>query len=387
MSADRGREFLLPAGLDRHVAAMRAHLVAKIAAADGFLPFDAFMHEALYAPGLGYYVAGLTKFGASGDFVTAPDISPLFGRTIARNLVPVLDAIDSRTVVEYGPGAGALADAIIAWFAAADRPLDYRLVEISPDLAARQQQRLARWCDAPGITVTWSADPANEPVRGAIIANEVADALPVRRFQRTADGVVELGIASAGDTLVAAERAADAALGDAVAAIESRRGAPLPAGYVSEYAPALAGWVATLAQSLQEGLLLISDYGAGTRDYYNDERSAGTFRCISRHRAFDDPLLAPGVVDMTAWVDFTALAEAGTGAGLELTGYTTQSGFLLGGGIDQELGAAPSPADAAAVKTLVLPGEMGERFRFLGFNRGTLPAVAGFGFRDIRHSL
>ena len=391
MVAEMDTAAILPPELAKHVASMRQHLAVKLDALAGFLPFDAFMHEALYAPGLGYYVTDLAKFGTAGDFVTAPEISPLFGRVVARNIAPVLDAVDSTQVVEYGPGSGALADAIIAWCIEHERPIDYAFVEVSPALAARQRARLCRYDTAAGVTMRWLQDPVGTSIRGVVIANEVADALPVRRFRRTVDGVSEIGLRRDAAALVWSERPANDALRADVAALERRRGAPLPQGYTSEYAPGLADWLAQVAATLSAGLLLVVDYGAGAPDYYSDERDGGTFRCHFRHRAFDDPLLAPGVVDMTAWVDFTALAEAGLAAGLTPSGFTSQAAFLMGGGLVDEctgrFDPVRDPAVAAAIRTLTLPGEMGERFRFLGLQRGTLPAVAGFGFRDLLHSL
>ncbi len=383
--------FELPLELHEHAARVRAHLASAVAAADGFLPFDAFMHEALYAPGLGYYAAGLKKFGADGDFVTAPEVSPLFGRVLARNAQPVLAALDSKTVVEYGPGSGALAESLIQWFAERELALDYRLVEVSADLVARQRSRLSGLASQPGIEVSWVSDVAAESIDGVIIANEVADALPVCRFRRTDDGVDEVGLVDSDDGLALAYRPARERVGVAINAIEAARGDRLPAGYSSEYSPGLASWVGAVAKTLRRGLWLVSDYGLSRRDYYSDERTDGTFLCHFRHRAHADALAFAGLQDMTAWVDFTALAEAGVAAGLTLVGYTTQSGFLVGGGLADECTGELAPAEqlaqAAALKTLTLPGEMGERFRFLGLARGTLPPVAGFGFRDLSYQL
>ena len=391
MAAKQIGEHVLPAVLAAHAGAVDAHLRGCVMQAQGFLPFDAFMHEALYAPGLGYYVAGLAKIGGGGDFITAPEISPLYGRVIARTIVPVLAELGSNSVVEYGPGTGALAEAIIDWFAEQGRSLDYCLVEVSPDLAACQRERLNQRTRPSNIRWHWVDDPAALLVRGVILANEVADALPVRRFRLSGNSVLEVGVSIRDGALALVEQPARAAVAAAVAALQRRRGAPWPDGFQSEYAPGLAPWVGALASNLDAGLILIADYGAGAPDYYGAERSSGTFRCHFRHRAYDDALLAPGLTDMTAWVDFTALAEAALAAGLGLAGFTTQSGFLIDGGvIDEATGRydpASQPAVAAALRTLTMPGEMGERFRLMGLERGTLPPVAGFGFRDLTHTL
>ncbi|MEM8983371.1 MAG: SAM-dependent methyltransferase [Pseudomonadota bacterium] len=390
MSSTADFRAALPSALAAHADAVREHLIRAVAAADGFLPFDAFMHEALYAPGLGYYVAGLPKLGSDGDFITAPEVSPLFGRVIARNIAAVLDAVDSNIVVEYGPGSGALADAIIAWFVAHDRSVDYRLVDVSPDLVARQQQRLSHWQTHPNVSLTWLADP-NEQIDGVVVANEVADALPVRRFSCAADGYREIGIAADEGQLTLAARTPAAAMADDLSALVSRRGAALPTGYRSEYAPGLVPWVDALAATVGTGLILLIDYGAGSREYYADERSDGTFRCHFRQHAIDDPLLAPGLMDMTAWVDFSVVAATAIAGGLDVVGFATQAGFLVAGGLadeyDTALEGGAMLAQASAVKTLTLPGEMGERFRFIGLGRGTLPPIPGFAVQDLRYSL
>ncbi|MEO0577724.1 MAG: class I SAM-dependent methyltransferase, partial [Pseudomonadota bacterium] len=233
---------------------------------------------------------------------------PLFGRVIARNCAPILDALQTSTIVEYGPGSGALADAVIGWFAERERSLDYRLVEVSPDLAARQRARLEHWTQQPQITLDWFDDPTTQTIRGVVLGNEVADALPVRRFRRTATGFDELGLAADGDALRIAERSAPSTVAADLAALEQRRGSPFPPGYTSEYCPALANWVTAVVRTVDAGLVLLCDYGAGASEYYADERYDGTFRCHFRHQAIDDPLFAPGLVDMTAWVDFTTLA-------------------------------------------------------------------------------
>ncbi|MEM1264145.1 MAG: SAM-dependent methyltransferase [Pseudomonadota bacterium] len=391
MSSTADFSAALPPALAAHARAVREHLGQAVTRAGGFLAFDAFMHEALYAPKLGYYVAGLPKLGADGDFVTAPEVSPLFGRVIARNIADVLAAMPSEVVVEYGPGSGALADAIIGWFVDHELAIDYRLFDVSPDLAARQQQRLARWMDQPGVRIKWMSEAPAERIDGVIVANEVADALPVRRFNVTADGHREIGIGVRDGELVAAGREPSPAMLADLAAIAMRRGGEFPTGYRSEYAPSLAPWVARLVATLGNGLILLIDYGAGSREYYADERAGGTFRCHFRQRAVDDPLLAPGLMDMTAWVDFSVVADAAVAAGFDVIGFTTQAGFLVAGGLadeyDTALDGSAMLAQASAVKTLTLPGEMGERFRFIGLGRGTLPTIPGFGFQDLRHSL
>ncbi len=374
--------------LRAHGEQVLAHLRNQVSAADGFLGFDAFMHEALYAPGLGYYASGLRKFGAEGDFTTAPEISPLFGRVLARQIAEVHDALGVNEVVEFGPGTGALAEAILGWFQEHDRPVRYTLVEVGPGLAERQRARLSDQLTDERLHVTWANDLGELRCRGAIIANEVMDALPVVRFKVTADGVREIGIAVDDDKLIEAQRPAREAIVAAVRALNI----PLPEGFVSELCLALPGWLQGLSDMLDSGVVLLSDYGYSRSDYYAAERDAGTLMCHFRHQAHSDYLFAPGLQDLTAWVDFTAVAEASDAAGLVFAGYTNQASFLLGGGLSEELAATEANTgemlrQSAAIKTLTLPGEMGERFRFMALSRGTLPLLSGFSMKDLSYTL
>jgi SAM-dependent MidA family methyltransferase len=344
---------------------------AEIRQAGGAIGFGRYMELALYAPGLGYYSGGTAKLGAAGDFVTAPEISPLFGRCIARQVAEVLDAIGGGEVLELGGGSGALAEAALE---EAGGDLAWSMLEPSPELQARQQARLGdrvRWCQAL---------PAG--FKGVILANEVADALPVERF-RICDGEPRrLGVACAdagfGWTLMAPEPEFVLQLREIEAAI----GEPLPEGFSGEFCPLLKPWVGSLCCSLERGLVLIFDYGLPRKELYAPERDGGTLICHYRHRAHGDPFLWPGLQDLSAWVDFTAVAEAGTEAGLVLEGFTTQAAFLAGAGIGTMLpGAGVTAAEillAQQARRLLLPGEMGERFRVMGLSRGLGPALSGF---------
>ncbi len=376
-----------------HGARMDAALRAAIVAAGGALPFDRFMELALYAPGLGYYTAGARRFGRDGDFVTAPELSPLFGRCVAAQAEEVLEALGGGDLLELGAGRGTLAADLLEALRDADRlPARYLILELSGALREEQRATLAR--RVPGLLdrVCWLDAVPAAGFRGLVFANEVADALPVSRF-RVAGGLIEEAcVGVAGDGFAWVWRPAGAQFAERVAALQAEAG-PLPDGYVSEFCPRLAPWIATLAEPLAAGVLLLIDYGYPRREYYLPERTDGTLQCHYRQRAHPDPLRLVGLQDITAHVDFTAAAEAGHAAGLAVAGYTTQAHFLLGCGLDRLL-AESDPADTAAhlarmqqARALTLPGEMGERFQALALTRGLDRPLRGFALRDLRGRL
>ncbi len=371
-----------------HSARVAEHLREAMAAAGGAIPFARFMELALYAPGLGYYSAGAVKLGAAGDFVTAPEISPLFGRCLARALAPVLSSLDDPVVLEPGAGSGALAAVMLdEWAALGVAPSRYLILETSAGLRRWQRANLA----GRGA-VEW-IDTLPEGFEGVVVANEVLDAMPVTRFVCEGGTVHELGVAPDGEGFRWVRLPAPAALVQRVAAIESLLGAPLPDGYTSEVNFAAEAWVATVARHLARGCLLLVDYGFPRREFYQPQRSQGTLMCHYRHRAHGDPFCFPGLQDITAHVDFTAVAEAAAGAGLRLDGYTHQAGFLLDAGITA-LAARVNPADvhaqmetAAQLRRLTLPQEMGELFKVVSLSRGLETGPRGFGLRDLGGAL
>ncbi len=381
-------------------AALEALIRREIDAAGGRLAFDRFMDLALYAPGLGYYVAGAPKLGATGDFVTAPEISPLFGRALAVACREGLRALESSTanggdLLEFGAGSGALAAEILTALAA-DGPLPgrYLILEPSPDLAAQQRRTLSERVPELFARCHWLERlPAS--FQGVILANEVLDAMPVHRFQIGAHGQVqEICVGREGERFieVLAEPAAPA-LRAAVAALHAAGVATQP-GYRSEVNLRLAPWVQALSARLAAGLLLAIDYGYPRAEFYLDERNQGTLMCHSRHRAHSDPYRDLGLQDITAHVDFSALAAAGHAAGLRLAGYTTQANFLIGCGIDALIAEAGAQdpmamlALTAGAKQLLLPSLMGERFQVLGLASGLDDlALSGFAVRDLRDRL
>lgn len=377
-----------------HSAALVTHISDRIHAAGGHIGFAEFMRLVLYAPGLGYYSAGTRKFGEAGDFVTAPEVSPLFSRVLARQCHEVLAALGGGDVLEIGAGSGVLAaDLLAALEESGGLPSRYLILEVSAELRERQRRILAERVPRALPSVRWLDALPEAKLRGLVFGNEVVDALPVERFRRTAQGVLQ-GVVSVGRSgLEIGWRQAPTVLAAAVAAIERRLGRPFDEGYTSEISLGLPGWVADVASVIDSGVLLLSDYGLSESEYYAPARTEGTLRCHYRHRAHEDVLLYPGLQDLTAWVDFSALARAGVGAGLELIGYTTQAHFLIAGGLESELAGLAALGDrqrlalSAQVKTLTLPGEMGEIFRFMAFGRSFDHPMTGFRLTDLRSTL
>jgi len=347
-------------------AALRARIDRAIAAAGGWLRFDRYMQLALYEPGLGYYSAGAEKLGPAGDFTTAAELGTFLGDALAHFFSPILATMRAPRVMELGAGSGRLAARVIERLLAAGcADLRYDILEPSADLRSRQAARLSDF----GERVRWLDSLPDGPTTAVVFGNEVADALPVVRFEIAAGEVRPLGVAVEAGRLVWSRGAEDAELTSAVRAIERDVGA-LPEGYRSEVCLALPAWIATLGAGLEQGGLLLIDYGLPRRDYYRAERQDGTLVCHYRHRAHADPFLLPGLQDITAWVDFTACARAGRDAGLTLAGYTTQAQFLLTALATTTPAPELDARAASALKTLVLPGEMGERFKLIWLTRG-----------------
>lgn len=382
--------------LAMHHRRLRAQIVAAARAAGGGLPFDHFMELALYAPELGYYTGSATKFGAAGDFVTAPEISPLFGLCLARQCAEVLTALDGGDILEFGAGSGALALAILQGLKQLGRlPERYLIVEVSPELRARQQAVLEPHLPQLGTRVEWR-ETLPGSLRGVLLANEVLDAMPVQRFSIGSAGRINEVLVVPDDTApsgLAEKIAAPVSPGlvAAVAQLQAEGLATAP-GFCSEINLRLLPWMRAVANSLEQGLLLIVDYGYPRREYYAPTRCRGTLMCYFRHTAHEDPYCHLGQQDISAHVDFSAVAAAGTAAGFTLAGYTTQAHFLLGCGIDEIWSDRATAAGtlmhlAAGVKQLLLPAAMGERFRVLGLNRRLEQAWCGFSMRDLRGRL
>lgn len=363
---------------------LRRRIEAEVDGNGDWIPFERFMYRALYEPGLGYYSAGAEKFGPGGDFVTAPELSDLLALALIVQFEPLLAALDQPVVLELGAGNGTLArDCLYAMDARGLRHVAYRILEPSATLRARQERLLERF----GARVQWLSSLPSEPFDGLMLANEVIDALPASVFTIRGSEVLPVGVARRQGRLAWAPGRPDPALTEAVRHIESRRAAPLPDGYRSELRLQLEAWLSSVTSELRSGALVCIDYGLVGREYYHDERSQGTLLCHYRQRPLADPFHLPGLQDISAWVDFSATAEACRAAGLTVSGFTTQ-GLNLVAALSEYSGLTAKLADpraAAALKTLMLPGEMGERFKVLLATRAC--ESLGLAGRDLRNRL
>jgi SAM-dependent MidA family methyltransferase len=387
------RELMLNDAQAQHCARMHEFLAGQIAAAGGWLSFERFMDTVLYAPGLGYYSAGAHKLGVGGDFTTAPEVSRLFGSCVARQCAEVLSALGRGSIMEIGAGSGRLAvDILLRLESLGALPESYFILEISADLRERQRRRFARYLPQLQERMFWLDQPPEAPFDGLILANEVLDALPVKRFRWYRDRVEELGVVNEGGCFAGRPRAASPAVADACRRLSTAGGA-WDDGYESEYCPRLGAWTESVTRPLRAGAALWFDYGLPRSQYYLPERQEGTLLCHFRHRAHGDPLLYPGLQDITAWVDYTLLAEASRAAGFTLAGFTTQSYFLAGLRVDREMQMiAGDDANQFArlanqARQLMLPGEMGERFKTMAWLRGLELPLSGFALHDLRHTL
>ena len=384
------RSAALPTGLPApgpdalaHGGRVAAHIAGEIRRAGGWLPFSAYMRLALYAPGLGYYAAGAAKFGAAGDFVTAPEISPLFGHALANQFAEVLK-LTGGGVLELGAGTGRLAADVLTRLAALDvLPDTYAILEPSPDLAERQQRVLRALDPELAVRVRW-LDALPAEWTGVMFGNEVLDALPIELLARRGGKHFRRGVALDANGGIA-WRDEPLAAGTYTAAIDTL----FPAGdYESEINPEGEALTETLARILRRGLLLWLDYGFPALEYYHPQRTSGTLMCHYRQHAHGDPLALPGLQDITAHVDFSAIARAGLDAGADLAGYTSQANFLLGCGIADLLQQSGAPGTARylrhsnAVQRLLSPAEMGELFKVIAFTREVDQALRGFAAGD-----
>ena len=388
---------LRPTELPEPAAEAREHsnrltgsIRAELARSGGWMPFDRFMELALYAPGLGYYTAGARKFGEAGDFVTAPEISPLFARCLARQCRQLLEELAGGDLLEVGAGTGVLAtDLLLELEALQMLPERYFILEVSPDLQQRQRETLTLRAAHLLDRVQW-LDAMPEPgFSGVVIANELLDAMPVSRFTIAESGVQE-GFVRWSDEGFEHHwgEPVTPGLKGAVTALQAELG-PFAVGYVSELNLRAGPWLRSLAQRIGRGAALLIDYGYPGAEYYHPQRSMGTLMCHYRHRAHDAPLILPGLQDITAHVDFSSIAKTGLDAGFELKGYTTQAHFLLGCGLDSLLMESdPNEIEShitlmQAVKRLTMPTEMGERFKVVALGKGIESSLMGFGLRDL----
>lgn len=374
-----------------HSDRVRELVAARIAAGGGFLGFADYMDTVLYAPGLGYYSAGAQKFGAAGDFVTAPELGSVFARCLARLTGAALRQLGGGVILEAGGGSGALAADLLV--ALRDSPPErYVLLDVSGDLRDRQRRTIAARVPELLDRVSWLDALPTGAWQGVLIANEVLDALPVERFRIGPDQPEQLGVRMAEGALAWAARPPPPPLAAALRSLEAQLGSPLAEGYTSEIGLRQASWLRALLGSLRRGLALCIDYGGTRREVYHPGRREGTLVCHYRHRRHDDPFFLPGLQDLTAWVDFSAAADAAAESGFDVAAYATQAHVLLASGILDELQAGTAAADPARlrevqeVQRLILPGEMGERFKVLALARGFTPEFP-LTVRDLRDRL
>ena len=390
------RDNLPPPGADAQAHSL---LVAQRIRAEiiqqGPIPFARFMDLALHAPGLGYYSAGAPKIGSTGDFITAPEISPLYSRCIARQCQQVIESLDGGDILEVGAGSGVMAsDVLLELETLQALPTHYYILESSADLRQRQQQLLRFRCAHLMDRICW-LDTLPAVFNGVVLANELLDAMPVHRIEFTQNGVMESYVDAIGDEFVwRVGNITEPALAARANALLTEFGtSPFLEGYTSEVNLAAESWINSIAAMLSQGLLLIVDYGFPRHEYYHPDRSGGTLMCHYRHYAHANPLILVGIQDLTAHIDFTAMAQAGADSGLEVSGYTSQAYFLLALGLDQMV-AQSDPSEirqhltlTQQVKTLTLPNEMGELFKVMALGRGLDIPLRGFSLIDHRSRL
>ena len=376
-----------------HSRSIAQLISTKIKAAGGCIGFDEYMQLALYEPGMGYYSAGAAKFGAAGDFVTAPQISALFSQVLARQCATVLAAIPKSNILEFGAGTGAMAaDLLLALEQLHALPERYYILELSAELRRRQQIMLQKRLAHLYERVNWLEALPEFPFRGIVLANEVFDAMPVRCFIEGDNGLWErrVGVDSKGGFRWI-EQPADSTLRSAVDTIKHELIEPLPPGYNSEVNLQLGPWISAIKSILEQAIILIIDYGYPRSEYYHPQRRRGTLLCHYRHRAHEDPFFYPGLQDISANVDFSAVAEAADAVGLSVLGFTSQAYFLLANGLDEIFdGVADDMLRlrySQQIKRLTLPSEMGERFQVIALGQAFDRPLRGFMLRDFRHRL
>lgn len=373
-----------------HSQSLRQHIVRDIEQAGGWITFARYMDLALYAPGLGYYSAGSRKFGQGGDFVTAPEISTLFGQCLARQIAEVLRETGGD-VLELGPGSGKLAvDILDELRRLGATPARYLLLDVSADLRERQRERLAALPEYSEARIHW-LDALPENFTGVIIANEVLDVLPVHLVQYVDGWAFERGVSlENGEFAWRGKLVENGPLVKEAPRIASEylQGTPPPA-YTTEICLAAPAWTQSLVRSLQRGALVLIDYGFRASEYYHPTRAQGTLMCHYRHYAHGDPFYLPGLQDITAHVDFTLVAKAASEAGAEVLGYTTQANFLLGCGM-ADLLTGTDPSNTASylplanqAQRLISPAEMGEFFKVLALGKGVATSLTGFSGRGL----
>ena len=388
----------------RHSARLCDRIRADITRHHGWIGFDQFMQQALYAPRLGYYQSDLPKFAHAddltsdlsgarvGDYVTAPLLGTVLARCLARQCVEVLLEIGHGTVLEFGAGSGHLAaDLLRAMDALGRLPDYYFILETSATLRARQQETIAARCGSLGQRVRWLEQLPPDRFDGVVIANEVLDAMPAMRFAMQAGGVAcALGVALDGDQFHwAKSEPLPENLQERLAEYD------LTEGYQSELALRAEAWVRSVGEKINTGVLLLIDYGFPAREFYHHERRAGTLMCHYRHVAHDNPFFYPGLQDISVHIDFTAISRAAQEVEMAVAGFTSQGAFLLSLGAldfiqahyDNDNDIKTSLAMSQEIQKLTMPHEMGELFKVLALSRNYSRALSGFSMKDRRGRL
>jgi len=374
-----------------------ATLIRKKITSKGSISFADYMEFALYEPGLGYYSAGLQKFGKDGDFVTAPELGDVFARCLAKQIEQIAGELDHYEIIEAGAGRGGLAADLLKTLPVDRAPVSYRILERSAHLRQVQRETLQRlvpqWLDR----ISWLDQPADDGWQGVFIANEVVDALTVERFCIDDNGMQQMRVVNSVDGFAWLGADCPPAMQERLQTMLSGLQRSPAKGYQSEININLPAWLKTVTASLQKGVALFIDYGYPRQEYYLPQRRDGTMICHYRHRAHADPFLWPGLTDISASVDFTALAEAADQCGLAVSGYTNQAMFLLASGLEdiiesfQLLSEKDRVTKNIEVRKLTLPGEMGERFQVMALSRGLSAALSeglrGFALKDLRYRL
>lgn len=366
------------------------HLVSLIRKemGKGVMPFTRFMELALFAPGQGYYSAGKTKFGEAGDFITAPEMGEVFAYCLAQQCYQVLSSLHGGDILEAGPGSGALAARLLVELERLQQiPEHYYMLEVSADLRQRQHETIEQLAPHLIDRVRWIDTLPTEKIRGVILANELLDAMPVTVFRVTPEGIVERGVTIDGDEFAWRDSPASPLLSERVEKLQ------LENDYISEINFQAEAWVHTVANIMEAGIVLLIDYGFPAHEYYHRQRHMGTLMCHYKHRAHDNPLMLVGLQDITAHVDFTAMASAAVNSGLDVLGYTAQAPFLMTNGLE-ELVAKSNPDKTRAhleltsqIKKLTLPSEMGELFKVLALGKNMDLELDGFRLQDRRNRL
>ncbi len=392
-SARDSKDLPVPGDLaQRHSEKLITLIKSEIDKNNGAISFSRYMELALYAPGLGYYAAGSAKLGEEGDFITAPEISPLFSQALANAILPALN--EEGIILEVGAGRGRMAADILVYLKQQNKlPGEYWILELSADLRQRQRTTIEETIPELLEKVRW-LDELPENFSGIVLANELLDAMPVQLFQKTENDINDVNVTWLNNKFEFQVKSSfDTRLISRVKDIESELNHEFNTGYISEINFAAEDWIKSIAERLQQGIIILLDYGFPRHEYYHEQRNQGTLMCHYRHRTHPDAFVYPGLQDITAHVDFTSMADAALEANLQVIGYTNQVSFLMGAGLleladlENESDTKQQMETASQIKKLTLPHEMGELFKVIGFSKNCDVSLPAFEFRDLREYL